>query len=209
MTFQCQVFMAAIRRKQQLVFQMRKYRDSFYSTGYNCYWLFLLPPSGSHGAEGQCIRSPLMADIYKCPLIQVRQTWLHCDHCVAFDTMYMELHQTTQTLCPGLPQEPECSFVGQSADRVCVCVCVCVKVAQSCPTLWDPKDYTIHGILQARILEQVAVPFSRGSFQPRDRTQVSNPGLAHCRLMPTEINEQSKALESLLSILPQESKNYS
>ena len=125
MTFQCQVFMAAIRRKQQLVFQMRKYRDSFYSTGYNCYWLFLLPPSGSHGAEGQCIRSPLMADIYKCPLIQVRQTWLHCDHCVAFDTMYMKLHQTTQTLCPGLPQEPECSFVGQSADMVCVCVCVC------------------------------------------------------------------------------------
>ena len=29
-----------------------------------------------------------------------------------------------------------------------------VKVAQSCPTLCDPKDYTVHGILQARILEQ-------------------------------------------------------
>ena len=48
-----------------------------------------------------------------------------------------------------------------------------VKVAQSCPTLWDPMDYTVHGILPARILEWVAVPFSRGSFQPRDRTQVS------------------------------------
>ena len=36
-----------------------------------------------------------------------------------------------------------------------------VKVAQSCPTLWDPIDYTVHGILQARILEWVAVPFSR------------------------------------------------
>ena len=34
-------------------------------------------------------------------------------------------------------------------------------------------DYTVHGILQARILEWVAFPFSRGSFQPRDRTQVS------------------------------------
>ena len=34
-------------------------------------------------------------------------------------------------------------------------------------------DYTIHGILQARILEWVAVPFSRGSSQPRDPTQVS------------------------------------
>ena len=48
-----------------------------------------------------------------------------------------------------------------------------VKVAQSCLTLCIPMDYTVHGILQARILEWVAFPFSRGSFQPRDRTQVS------------------------------------
>ena len=34
-------------------------------------------------------------------------------------------------------------------------------------------DYTVHGILQARILEWVAFPFSRGSFHPRDRTQDS------------------------------------
>ena len=46
-------------------------------------------------------------------------------------------------------------------------------VAQSCPTLCDPVDYTVHGILQARILEWVAFPFSRGSSQPRDRIQVS------------------------------------
>ena len=39
---------------------------------------------------------------------------------------------------------------------------------------WTELDYTIHGILQARTLEWVAVPFSRASFQPRDRTQVSN-----------------------------------
>ena len=38
-----------------------------------------------------------------------------------------------------------------------------VKVAQSHQTVCDPKDYTVHGILQARILEWVAVPFSRGS----------------------------------------------
>ena len=48
-----------------------------------------------------------------------------------------------------------------------------VKVAQLCPTLCNPMDYTVHVILQARILEWVAVPFSRGSSQPRDRTQVS------------------------------------
>ena len=50
-----------------------------------------------------------------------------------------------------------------------------VKVAQSCPTLCDPIDCSLsgssaHGILWARILEWVAIPFSRGSSQPRDRT---------------------------------------
>ena len=48
-----------------------------------------------------------------------------------------------------------------------------VKVAQSCPTLCNPMDYTVLGILQARILEWVAFPFSRGSSQPMDQTQVS------------------------------------
>ena len=48
-----------------------------------------------------------------------------------------------------------------------------VKVAQSRSTLCDPMDYTVHGILQARILEWVSFPFSRGSSQPRDKTQVS------------------------------------
>ena len=43
-----------------------------------------------------------------------------------------------------------------------------VKVTQSCLTLFDPMDYTVCGILQARILEWVAFPFSRGSSQPRD-----------------------------------------
>ena len=42
------------------------------------------------------------------------------------------------------------------------------------PLLTNPMDYTVHGILQARILEWVAVPFSRGSSQPRDQTQVSH-----------------------------------
>ena len=49
-----------------------------------------------------------------------------------------------------------------------------VKVTQLCLPFYDPKDYNVHGILQARILEWVAFPFARGSSQPRDRTQVSN-----------------------------------
>ena len=46
-----------------------------------------------------------------------------------------------------------------------------VMVTQSCLTLCNPKDYTFHGILQARILEWVAISFTRGSSQPRDRTK--------------------------------------
>ena len=41
-------------------------------------------------------------------------------------------------------------------------------------SLCDPMDYTVHGILQTRILEWVAIPFSKGSSQPRNRTQVSH-----------------------------------
>ena len=48
-----------------------------------------------------------------------------------------------------------------------------VKVGQSCSTLRDPIDYTVHGLLQARIMEWGAFPFSRGSSQPKDGTQVS------------------------------------
>ena len=49
-----------------------------------------------------------------------------------------------------------------------------VKVPQSCPTFCDPVDYTVRGILWARILAWVAFPFSRESSQPRDQTQVSS-----------------------------------
>ena len=48
-----------------------------------------------------------------------------------------------------------------------------VEVAQLCPALCDPMDYTVPGILQARTLKWVALPFSRGSSQPGNQTQVS------------------------------------
>ena len=51
------------------------------------------------------------------------------------------------------------------------------SVAQSCLTLCNPMDYTACGLLQARILECTALPFSRGIFP----TQGSNLGLPHCR----------------------------
>ena len=48
-----------------------------------------------------------------------------------------------------------------------------VKIAQSCPTLCDPMDYTVSGIFQAMILEWVDLPFSKGSSELRDQIQVS------------------------------------
>ena len=58
-----------------------------------------------------------------------------------------------------------------------IIICVCL-VIQWCPTLCDPMDCSlpgssVHGVLQARVLERVAMPSSRGSSQPRDRTQFS------------------------------------
>ena len=49
---------------------------------------------------------------------------------------------------------------------------LCESESCLCPTPRDPMDYTVHAILQARILEWVTYPFSRGSSQPRDQTQV-------------------------------------
>ena len=73
-----------------------------------------------------------------------------------------------------------------------------VKISQSCPNLCDPMDYTVHGILQARILEWVAIPSSRPS-QPRE----IEPGLLHCRRILYQLSHQGspawmKVLASLL-----------
>ena len=55
---------------------------------------------------------------------------------------------------------------------------MCATWLQPCPTLGDPTDrsppgFSVRGILQAEILERVAVSYSRGSFRPRDRTHIS------------------------------------
>ena len=66
-----------------------------------------------------------------------------------------------------------------------------VKVSQSCPTLCNRMDCSlpsssVHGILQTRTLEWVAVPFSRGSFL----TQGSNPDFPHCRPILYHLSHQ-------------------
>ena len=55
-----------------------------------------------------------------------------------------------------------------------------VKITQPCLTLCDPMGSTVHGLLLARILEWVTVPFSRGS----------NPGLPYCRQILYQLSHQ-------------------
>ena len=68
-----------------------------------------------------------------------------------------------------------CNFWGQQADMKRICCC---SAAKSCPTLQPhglcgPPGSSVHGISQARILELAAMPSSRRSSPPRDRTHVS------------------------------------
>ena len=84
-----------------------------------------------------------------------------------------------------------------------------VKVAQSCPTLCDPMDYTANWILQARILEWVAFPFSRGSSQVRDQTR---PPALQVDSLPTELPGNLKntgvgSLSLLQGIFPTQESN--
>ena len=77
----------------------------------------------------------------------------------------------TWKACPS-----ECRCTSRNVQG-CGILFVCVLVTQSCLTLCDPMDYSlpsssVHGILQAKILEWVAIPFSRESSQPADQTQV-------------------------------------
>ena len=66
---------------------------------------------------------------------------------------------TNENLLYYAGKSTQCSMVTKRGE---------VKITQSLLTLCNPIDYTVHGILQARILEWVAIPFSRGSYQPRN-----------------------------------------
>ena len=83
---------------------------------------------------------------------------------------------------------PVMSFtVNFGRTRVLNFLCVCMQlVALSCPIFCDPIEYSlpvssVQGTLQARIVEWVAISFSREFSWPRDRNQGSNQGLLHCR----------------------------
>ena len=76
-----------------------------------------------------------------------------------------------------------------------------VKIAQSGPTLCDPMDCIVPVILQARILAWVAFPFSRGSSQPRDWTQVSHIARVFFSSWATKKKKKKKNSGAELQIL--------
>ena len=85
-----------------------------------------------------------------------------------------------------------------------------MKVTQSRPTLCDPMDYTVHGILQARILDWVALPFSRGSSHPRIKPR--SPAL-QVDSLPAEPQGKTKnigvgSLSLLQQIFPAQESNW-
>ena len=85
--------------------------------------------------------------------------------------------ENTRNSCPGEwrrgEQENKTALSARQHEGLAL------SVPESCPTLCEPENCSlpgssVHGILQARILACVAMPSSRGSLQPRDRTQVSH-----------------------------------
>ena len=91
-------------------------------------------------------------------------------------------------------------------------MCLCAQLLQSCPTVCDPMDCRLQGssviaILQATILEWVAMPSSRGSSQPKDGTHISCtsciegvfittelPGMPHTAMIPPNLKTALNAL---------------
>ena len=85
--------------------------------------------------------------------------------CIAFHRGFSNLH--SRWLCTRVSFSPYPHQYLSFVDFLITAI-TSVKVAHSSPTLCDPMNYTVHRILEVRILEWVAVPFSSGSSQPWD-----------------------------------------
>ena len=124
----------------------------------------------------------------KYPLTSAPQSPLHCVAPACIHTLYekaLNMDSRQWLLCfpisvgSTLLQARNCVFFYllflEQSMMYDSCIC---PVTQSCPTVCNPMDCrlpgsSVHGILQARILEWVAISFSRGSSQPRDITCIS------------------------------------
>ena len=136
--------------------------------------LGLIPGLGRSPGEGNgsplqysCLGNPMHRGAWRATVQRLGHDWVteHSHMCVLYFVIFIAEIQlfSSSHLANSFP-----SIVTMFKEKVKV------KGAQSCPALWNPMDYTVCGILQARILEWVAIPFSRGSSQPREQTQVSN-----------------------------------
>ena len=106
-----------------------------------------------------------------CPRAQALDSLRHTSNLHRLSVLHMVVHMFQLLFSQIIPPSPSPTESKSLFSRWKV------KVLLSRVRLWDPMNYTVHGILQARILEWVAFPFSRGIFP----TQGSNPGLQHCR----------------------------
>ena len=138
-------------------------------------WLDLLAVQGSAPTpQLKTINSVVLSFVYSPTLTSIHDYWKN--HSLTRQTfagkvMSLLFNMLSRLVMTFLPRSKR--LLLPSSNRVFYIFFLYFKVAQSCLTLCNPMDYTVHGILQARILEWVAFPFSRGFSQPRDRTQVS------------------------------------
>ena len=116
----------------------------------SCYWYF-----------GVSVHRDWTPIVYLPPQFHICSTIIHCSQDHESNFLNSFLNQQNSHI--------KSVQLNQPSKTKCVCVCVCVWVTQSYPTLWNPMDCSlpgssVHGILQARLLKWIAIPFSRGSF---------------------------------------------
>ena len=97
-------------------------------------------------------------------------------HCRIFSSAPHFYPWDANSTSPSSP--PSCENQKSPVRKAIIKKSVCVLVAQWCPTLYNPMDCSltgssVHGIFQARILECIAIPFSKGSSRTRDQTWAS------------------------------------
>ena len=129
-------------------------------------------PGGGHSSPLQysCLGNPMDRGAWRAAVHRVTKRWTQLKR-LSSSSSYRTRHQGD----PGGMEET------LSSSTKCVPTChllCCAKTLQSCPTLSDPMGHSppgssVHGFLQARVVEGAAVPSSRGSSQPRDQTLVS------------------------------------
>ena len=135
-------------------------------------WVASFQPPATHLPEGRahvcCVSDPLWRPACAWQALTAHIQEGTCAQLSVYSTSDSDIAPALcpLTLSPWTRVKPDGVFFPLGPVKV--------QVAQSCPALCDPTDYTVHGVLQAGTLQWVAVPFSRGSSQPRDRTQVSH-----------------------------------